>query len=153
MSKIFKLASSLLGVIAFFMMFVPQVIINWASDASETLTVGALVGTAGRNDTGLNGTGAGLAGYILVGVAALLILATALVGFFKEHEVLGYILLGAALICILIGLILIFLIRKNFSAANGGVDTSMGVGVIIAGIASIISLLSAGIALVLDIAQ
>ena len=153
MSKIFKIVSSLLGLVAFFMMFVPQVIINWASDPAETLGVEALVGTSGRTGTGLVGTGAGLAGYILVIVAALLIIATAFLGFLKEHEVLNYIVLGVAILCILIGVILIFLIRKNFSSANGGVDTSMGVGVIIAGIAAIVSGLTAGIALVMDIAQ
>lgn len=155
MSKIFKVASALLGVIAFIMMFIPQVIVNW-SVGSETLGFNALVGgTYGPSElkTDFNGVGSGLAGYILVGVAALLIIATAFLTFFKEHEVLNYIALGAAIICLIIGIILIFLIRMNFSNSNGGIDTSMGAGMIIAGIAAIISVLTAGIALVLDIAQ
>lgn len=156
MSKIFKLASSLLGIIAFFMMFVPQVIVNW-SEGSETLGVKALTGgtygPTAQLQTEFSGVGAGLAGYILVIVATVLILATALLEFFKEHEVLDYIVIGIALILLLIGIILIFLIRKNFSDINGGVDASMGAGMIIAGIASILSLLTAGIALVGDIAR
>ena len=156
MSKIFKLASSLLGIVAFFMMFVPQVIVNWASYPSESLGVAALTGGTSTYGVEFAGVGSGLAGYILVIIATVLILATAFLGFFKEHEVLDYIVLGIALILLLIGIILIFLIRKNFEGANPGLDpysVSMGAGMIIAGIASIISLLAAGIALVMDIAQ
>ena len=153
MAKIFKLTSVLTGLVAFFMMFLPQVVVNFTSGA-ETIGFKALTGgTYGPIGTEFNGVGAGLAGYILVGVAALLVLATAFVGFFKEHEVLDYIVLGIAVICMIIGIILIFLIRKNFSDVNGGIDTSMAFGMIIAGVAAIISGLTAVLSLVLDIAQ
>lgn len=160
MSKIFKIASAGLGVLAIIMMFLPQVIVHWADGTSDTLAVNAFFsGTFANAGTNYYSVGSGLAGYILVGVAALLVLACAFLDFFKDHDVMNYIALGAAIICALIGIILIFMIRRNFDSANAisaikdSAYVSMGAGAIIGGIAATLSGLSAGISLVIDIAK
>lgn len=122
MKKYLKFASVLFGVIAVVMMFFTQVVVKFSTD--HALAFKALVG--GEYTSGFNagnkfaaaGNGSGLAGYILVGVGALIILITVLLPLFKEHDILSSVVTGIGVVCMIVGTILIFLIRKSFATAN-----------------------------------
>ena len=158
MSKIIKVVAGAFGLIALFMMFLPQVSIHWnIGTANDTLGIAALVGGtyphAGTEVT--NPVGTGLAGYILAGVAGLLFLAVAFVPFFKEHDVLNYLVTGVAIICLIIAIIMLFLIRKNFADANGFESDMVyvGAGAIIGGSLASLAAAAGGLGLVVDLAK
>ena len=121
MKKYLKFASAAFGIIALVMMFFTQVVVKFTSD--NAIGFRALVGgeytkgfVAGNKFAA--GNGSGLAGYILVGVGALIVLVTVLVPLFKEHDVLSAVVTGIGVICMIVGTILIFLIRRSFATAN-----------------------------------
>ena len=122
MKKYLKFASAAFGLIALVMMFFTQVVVKFSSD--NAIGFKALVGgeyTKGfvaGNKFVAAGNGSGLAGYILVGVGALIVLVTVLVPLFKEHDVLSAVVTGIGVVCMIVGTILIFLIRRNFATAN-----------------------------------
>ena len=128
MKKYLKLVSAALAVIGVIMMFFTQVTITWNSNNSESIGIKALVGGTYKIGTEFSGASAGLAGYILLGVAAIILLIVALVPYFKEHDMLSAVVTGLAVVCAIVGVILIFLIRKNFAENNGDSFKSCVVG-------------------------
>ena len=153
MKKYLKLGSAALAIIAVIMMFFTQVTIKWHSGATESFGIQALVGGNYKMGTAIaNPVGSGLAGYILIGVGALLIIASILVPFFKEHDMLAMTVTGLGVICIIVGVILIFLIRKNFSDNNGPFETVyVGWAAITAGSLGSLSALFGGLGMILDL--
>ena len=128
MKRYLKFASVGLGFIGLIMMFFTQVVVEWTSKAKEAIDFHALVGGTYKIGTTFNGVGSGLAGYILIGSGALIVLLTVLVPYFKEHDVLSTVVTGVGVICLIIGTILVFLIRKGFADANGLLSGSVYVG-------------------------
>ena len=121
MKKWLKLSAVLLGLIATLMMLFTQVVIKWGSNAKDTVMFKALVGGEYKylgTKFEAAGNGSGLAGYILAGAGALIILITILVPLFKEHDVLSTVVTGIGVICLIVGTILIFLIRRSFANTN-----------------------------------
>ena len=156
MSKMFKIIAGALGLIGLFMMFLPQVLIKWNSFPQEYVGIQALVGGAFKNGTEIYApVYSGLAGYILLGVGGLLLLLCALLRFFQEHDIVNYIATGVALICLIVGIIMIFLIRKSFMDGNGlmNKEVIVGVGAIIGGSLGGLSIAVGGLGLVLDFAK
>ena len=127
MKRYFKLASAFLGIIATLMMLFTQVTVKWGSGLKDAVAFKALVGGKySKLGTPFDaaGNGSGLAGYILVGAGALIILVTVLVPLFKEHDILSSVVTGIGVICAIVGTILIFLIRRSFANTNM-LDSSM----------------------------
>ncbi|MCR5505509.1 MAG: hypothetical protein K6F07_00730 [Bacilli bacterium] len=157
LSKILKTAAAGLGIVAVIMMFLPQVVIHWNLGGTTTLGVQALVGGSypGEIAVNYNGVGAGLAGYILVGVAALLFLACGFVAFFSDHDILNILAMGVGIICAIIGTVLLFMIRRNFAGANGfnSKEVFVGVGAIIGGSLASLSAFSGLLGLITDFAK
>ena len=157
MSKILKVSAGILGLLAVIMMFLPQVVIHWNLGGTTTLGVTALVGGSYSKDIAVNytGVGAGLAGYILIGIAALLFLACALVAFFSEHDVLNFLAMGVGIILAIIAAVLLFMIRRNFAGANGfnSKEVFVGVGAIIGGSLASLSAFSGLIGMLADFAK
>ena len=160
MSKMIKIGAGALGLIALFMMFLPQVVIHWPSTGKQDwLFINALVGGSYSNalvTTEIqNPCYVGLAGYILAGVGGLLLLACAFVPFFKEHDVINYLVTGVAIICLIIAIIMLFLIRKTFADANGfnSEEVYVGGGAIAGGALASISAAAGALGLVIDFAK
>ena len=158
MSKMIKIGAGALGLIALFMMFLPQVVIHWPSNIpNDWLFINALVGgtykTAQTEIT--NPCYVGLSGYILAGVGGLLLLAVAFVPFFKEHDVINYLVTGVAIICLIIAIIMLFLIRKTFADANGFLseEVYVGGGAIAGGSLASIATAAGALGLVMDVAK
>ena len=146
-----------MGLLAVIMMFLPQVVIHWNLGGTTTLGVTALVGGTYSKDIAVNysGVGSGLAGYILIGVAALLFLACALVAFFSEHDILNILAMAVGIILAIVATILLFMIRKNFAGANGfnSKEVYVGVGAIIGGALASLAGFSGLLGLLLDFAK
>ena len=156
MKKWIKLSAVLLGVIATVLMLFTQVTVKWATGAKDPVMFKALVGgTYSHLGTKFNaaGNGSGLAGYILVGAGALIILLTILVPLFKEHDVLSTVVTGIGVICIIVGTILIFLIRRSFANSNFLDSKAVYVGwaAIAAGSCASLAALFGGIGMVMDL--
>ena len=118
MKRILKLVSAVLAIVGVILMLATQVTVEWYSGAKEAIGIQALIGGTFKGDAkgvAFDGVSSGLAGYILLGVGALIIAITALVAIFREHDILSMVVTGIGVICIIIGVILIFLIRKNFA--------------------------------------
>ena len=87
MKRIMKLVSVALGLIGTLMMLFTQVTVEWFTGNKESIAFKALVGgTYPKAGTTFEGVPSGLAGYILVGAGALIVLLTVLIPFFKEHN-------------------------------------------------------------------
>ena len=155
MSKMFKIIAGALGLIGLFMMFLPQVVIKWNSFPQEYVGIQALVGGSTKYAVDIHPVYSGLAGYILLGVGGLLLLLCALLRFFQEHDVVNYIVTGAAIVCLIVGIIMIFLIRKTYMENNGELSATyiVGVGAIIGGSLGGLSIAAGGLGLILDFAQ
>lgn len=155
MQKMLKIIAGALGFVALFMMFLPQVTIQWASDAKELIGIQALVGGSFKVGTEIHPVGSGLAGYILLGVGGLLLLLVAFLRFFQEHDILNYIVTGLALVCLIVGIIMIFLIRKSFMDANGFLskDVLVGAGAMIGGSLGGLAIGIGGLGFILDFAK
>ena len=154
MKRYLKLGSAVLALIGVIMMFFTQVTVKFNSGTTERIAIKALVGGDYSFGTTFNGVGSGLAGYILLGAGALIIIASALVPYFKEHEMLSMTVTGLGVICLIIGLILIFLIRKNFVSANGFGDTPVvyvGWAAITAGSLASVAALGGILGMILDL--
>ena len=121
MKKYLKLVSAALAIIGVIMMFFTQVSVKWEYPGhAESFALNALVGGTTKYGGEIkNPVSSGLAGYILLGVAAVILLVVALVPYFKEHDMLSAVVTGLAVVCAIVGIILIFLIRKNFADGNG----------------------------------
>ena len=153
MKRYLKLGSAALGIIAVIMMFFTQVTVAWNSGAKEALGVQALVGGTYKIGTTFNGASSALAGYILIGVGALIVLASALVPLFKEHDMLSMVVTGLGVVCIIIGVILVFMVRKSFADANGYDDiVKLGGFAIAAGVLGSLSALGGAIGMFMDLA-
>ena len=156
MKKYLKLISGALAILAVVFMFFTQVSVKSAYDPTVNIGFKALVGgSANGGSYTFTGVGSALAGYILIGVGGLLILLCAFIPFFKEHDVLSMVVVGIAVVCIIIGVILIFLLRNNFMDANGELSKNVlvGWGAMTAG--SLGSLAAAGgiLSIVLDLLE
>ena len=152
MKRIIKISSALLAIIGVVMMFFTQVTVVWSTGNKEALGIKALVGGGSKFAEGFYGVGAGLAGYILLGVGALIILVTALLAVFREHDILSAVVTGLGLAAIIVGVVLIFLIRKNFADLNGDLDpVYVGWGAMVAGGLGSISALLGLIGMFLDL--
>ena len=156
MSKMFKLVAGGLGIIGLFMMFLPQVLLKWNSFPQEFVGIQALVGGAFRDGTEIHApVYSGLAGYILLGVGGLLILLCGLLRFFQEHDIVNYIVTGLGIVCLIVGIIMIFLIRKNFMDGNGlmNKEVIVGVGAMVGGSLGGLAIGVGGLGLILDFAK
>ena len=154
MKKYLKLIAAILAVVGVVMMFLPQVTIEWFGGTKETFGIQALVGGTYKATGGeFSGVAIGLAGYILLGAGALILLLAALVPYFKEHDILSAVVTGAAVICLIIGTVFIFLIRKNF--ADGSVYKTVYVGwaAMVAGGCGSLAALFGGLGLIFDLAD
>ena len=157
MKKYLKFASVLFGVIAVVMMFFTQVVVKQFSKVNS-IGFKALVGGEYPVTKGLKfdaaGNGSGLAGYILVGVGAIIILITVLLPLFKEHDILSSVVTGIGVVCMIVGTILIFLIRKSFATANmlDSAKVYVGWAAIAAGSCASIGALLGSLGVVFDLA-
>ena len=153
MKRILKVVSAVLALIGVVMMFFTQVTIKWFSGHQESIAIKALVGGTYKSGTEFSGVGSGLAGYILLGVGALIILVTALLAVFREHDILSAVVTGFGLVAIIVGVVLLFLIRKSFADANGPFQTVyVGWGAIAAGSLGSLSAFFGLIAFFMDLA-
>lgn len=158
MKRIFKVSAALLALIGTFLMFGAQAVVKLFTNKMMTVGIEALVGgkynfgSAELSGDVTNPVNSGLAGYILLGVAALLLFIVALVPYFKEHDMLSMVITGLAVVCLIVGIILIFLIRKNF-ADNNFVNNTVyvGWGAIAAGSLGGLAILSAGLGMIMDL--
>ena len=158
MKKYLKLISAGLAFLGCLMMFLPQVMVEWAvSGDKQLLFFNALVGgnySTRYNTDSFTGVYSGLAGYILLAVGAILIVLCALVPFFKEHDIFSIVVSSAAVICMVVGIILIFLIRRNFSNINGvaSAHVYVGAGAIAGGSLGGLGIASGFLSVLLDVA-
>ena len=158
MKKYLKFASVIFGVIATALMAGAQAVIEWFSGKQDTLYFNALVG--GKYSSDFNpgvkfdaaGNGSGLAGYILVGVGTIIVLLTVLIPLFKEHDVLSAVVTGIGVICMIVGTVLIFLIRKSIDDATVCKTVYVGWGAIAAGSCASLAAASGALGVVFDIA-
>ena len=157
MKKYLKLFAGVLALIGVVMMFFTQVVIKWNDPffGKEAIGIQALVGTHETKDgIPYDSTGLPLAAYIILGVGAIILLVVALVPYFKEHDVLGAVVTGLAVICLIVAAVMLFLVRKNFADnAIVGATIYVGWGAITAG--SLASLAAAGgvLGIILDLAN
>ncbi len=152
MKKYLKLVSAVLAVIGVIMMFFTQVSFTTYYGHSESLALKALIGGSSEYLISINPVSSGLAGYILLGVAALIILVVALVPYFKEHDMLSAVVTGLAVVCAIVGCILIFLIRKNFADNNGPFkECIVGWAMIAGGSVGALSALVGAVSIIFDI--
>ena len=146
MKKYLRLISGAIAIIAVFMMFLPQVMIKWSDGTTETYGIQTLLGGLKKIGTTIeNPVVSGFVGYILVGVGGLIILLCALVPYIKNHDVLSMVVTGLGIIILIVGIILIFLIRRNFANNCPAVpndNTYVGWGAMVGG--SLGSLAGAG---------
>ncbi len=157
MKKYLKLFAGVLALIGVVMMFFTQVVIKWNDPffGDEAIGIQALIGSHdSKTGVTFESTGLPLAAYIILGVGALILLVVALVPYFKEHDVLGAVVTGLAVICLIVAAIMLFLIRKNFAEnVVVGPDIYVGWGAIVAG--SLASIAAAGgvLGIILDLAN
>ena len=137
MKKYLRLAAGALAIIAVFMMFFTQVAIKWSTGTWENIGVQALLGGTYKMGTEIkNPVVSGFVGYILLGVGGIIILLCALVPYIKNHDVLSMVLTGLGVVIIIVGIILIFLIRRNFAnqvAPVADENTYVGWGAMVGG--------------------
>lgn len=153
MKKYLKIISALLAVVGCLLMFGTQVVVKWATGVSDAIGVNALVDGEWQNIVGeFDGAYSGLAGYILLGCAALIFLLIAFTSI-KEHDILSVVLTGIAVIALIVGIILIFTIRKSFMDANGLLSKQVyvGWGAIAAGSCGSLAILSGLLSMVFDL--
>ncbi len=157
MQKMLKIIAGALGFVALFMMFLPQVVLDIAGSGNkEILNIVALVGGSYSWGTEIyKPVYTGLVGYILLGVGGLLLLLVAFLRFFQEHDILNYIITGLALVCFIVGIIMIFLIRKTFMDNNGFMskEVLVGAGAIIGGSLGGLAIGVGGLGFILDFAK
>ena len=152
MKRYLKLVSALLALIGVFLMFATQVTVKWFSGHQEAIGIKALVGGSYKIGTQFNGVSSGLAGYILLGVGAVVFLIVALVPYFKEHDMLSMVVTGLGVVCVIIGVIMLFLVRKSFSDANGPFEAVyVGWGAIAAGSLGSIAALGGILGMIMDL--
>ena len=154
MKKYLKLVSAALAVIGTIMMFFTQVTCTWnhAPYHTESLGIAALIGGDSKYGVNFTGVSSGLAGYILLGVAAIILLIVALVPYFKEHDMLSAVVTGLAVVCAIVGVIMIFLIRKNFAENNGPFkECVVGWAMIAGGSLGSLSALAGGASIIFDV--
>ena len=137
MKKYLRLAAGALAIIAVFMMFFTQVAIKWSTGTMENIGIQALLGGTYKMGTEIkNPVVSGFVGYILLGVGGIIILLCALLPYIKNHDVLSMVLTGIGVVIIIVGIILIFLIRRNFANQVAPVpdgNTYVGWGAMVGG--------------------
>lgn len=152
MKKYLKVISSVLALVGVVFMFMTQVVVKFSSTITESLNVSALVDGKYNFGTKFTGAYSGLAGYILLGVAAIILLLVAFSSI-KNHDMLSIVLTGLAVIMLIVGIILIFTIRRNFMEANGLLSEQVyvGWGAITGGVFGSLSILSGLLSMVFDL--
>lgn len=162
MKRILKFVAAILAIVAVFLIFAPQVVVEWSDGAKQVITYNAVI--PGTHDAssikyGVNYSGVptGLAGYIMLAVGALIILAVALVPVFKNHGILAAVVTGFAVILLIIATFFMFFLRKNFMNQEfNGMDTEkvfVGWGAIAAGSLGSLAAATGALSVVLDIAE
>ena len=103
----------------------------------ENIGIQALLGGPYKMGTEIkNPVVSGFVGYILLGVGGIIILLCALVPYIKNHDVLSMVLTGLGVVIIIVGIILIFLISRNFAnqvAPVADENTYVGWGAMVGG--------------------
>ena len=156
MKKYLKLVAAVMALIGVVMMFFTQAVVKWTAYPMENVAIRAIVSGGEFKYAGeIYSVASGLAGYILLGSAALILLVVALVPYFKEHDILSAVVTGIAVIALIVGTVLLFLIRKNFAEANGLNSEQVYVGwaAIVAGSLGSLSAATGALAVVLDLAN
>ena len=158
MSKIFKTASAVLGLIAVFMMFIPQVCIHWTDGGQSLIGVQAFFGgnySGAYADSAFTAAPSGFVGYMLILGGILLVLACAFLAFFKEHDIMNILVMIVAIILIIVGVVLLFTIRYSFMETNGFLSEQVyvGGGAIAGGSLAALSAATATLGLLLDFAK
>ena len=156
MKKYLKFAAAILALLGVVMMFFTQVTVKWpVSGAQEDIAIKALVGGTYKIGTEFSGVSTGLAGYILLGSGAIVILLAALIPYFKEHDILSAVVTGIGVIAIIIGVFFLFFLRKNFMNTNGlnSKDVLVGWGAIAGGSLGSLAAAAGTLSVILDIAE
>ena len=154
MRKYLKFASAGLAIIGLIMMFFTQITVKWSEYGhTESFGLKALVGGSTKYAANIDGVTSGLVGYILLGVGALLVLLTALVAYFAEHEILSSVVTGAGVICMIVGTILIFLIRKNATDIIEAETIFVGWGAMVGGSLGSLGAATGVLSVILDLAK
>ena len=160
MKRILKFVAAILALVAVFLIFAPQVVLHWSNGAKQVITYNAVVPGEHANE-GVSygvtyfGVPTGLAGYIMLGVGALIILVVALVPVFKNHGILSAVVTGFAVIILIIATFFMFFLRKNFMNENGLLSEQVivGWGAIAAGSLGSLAAATGALSVVLDIAE
>ena len=158
MKRILKFVAAILALVGVVMMFFTQVTVKMiASGAKENIGISAIAGNGTYKTFGTDYTSVatGLAGYIMLGVGALIILVVALVPVFKNHGILSAVVAGFAVIILIIATFFMFFLRKNFMNENGLLSEQVivGWGAIAAGSLGSLAAATGALSVVLDIAE
>lgn len=158
MKRILKFVAAILALVGVVMMFFTQVTIKWlGSGAKENIGIRAIAGDGTYKIAGteFSSVATGLAGYIMLGVGALIILVVALVPVFKNHGILSAVVTGFAVIILIIATFFMFFLRKNFMNENGLLSEQVivGWGAIAAGSLGSLAAATGALSVVLDIAE
>ena len=158
MKRILKFVAAILALVGVVMMFFTQVTVKMiASGAKENIGISAIAGNGTYKIFGTDYTSVatGLAGYIMLGVGALVILVVALVPVFKNHGILSAVVTGFAVIILIIATFFMFFLRKNFMNENGLLSEQVivGWGAIAAGSLGSLAAATGALSVVLDIAE
>ena len=158
MKRILKFVAAILALVGVVMMFFTQVTVKMiASGAKENIGISAIAGNGTYKNFGTDYTSVatGLAGYIMLGVGALIILVVALVPVFKNHGILSAVVTGFAVIILIIATFFMFFLRKNFMNENGLLSEQVivGWGAIAAGSLGSLAAATGALSVVLDIAE
>ena len=162
MKRILKFVAAILALVAVFLIFAPQVVLHWSNGAKQVITYNAVVPGEHANE-GVSycvtyfGVPSGLAGYIILGVGAFIILVVALVPVFRNHGILAAVVTGFAVIILIIATFFMFFLRKNFMEQVGNGLSSekvyVGWGAIAAGSLGSLAAATGALSVVLDIAE
>ena len=164
MKKYLRIIGGALLILAVFMMFLPQVCAQWTGLNGKTenqfigiyaLLKGCEWGPKGGVKSTCTPVVSGFVAYMLVAAAGLLVLVCAFVPYIKEHDVLSMVITGFAVVLAIVGIILIFLIRKNFATANGTLNSQIyvGFGAMIGGGLASLGAAASGAGIVFDLLE
>ena len=158
MKRILKFVAAILALAGVVMMFFTQVTVKWlGTGVKENIGIQAIAGNGVYKIAGteFSSFATGLAGYIMLGVGAILILVVALVPVFKNHGILSAVVTGFAVVILIIATFFMFFLRKNFMNENGLISEQVivGWGAIAAGSLCSLAAATGTLSVILDIAE